>query len=216
MSDVLASIPKLRPRRSMSPSVARIIARPTGWCREIALDFELDPERTQVRATLKVERNGDHDRPLRLDGDGLDAARGAGRRRRCALDDGRRRAGHRARRRRRDGRDRGRDRARRQHQADGPLRLGRDALHPVRGEGFRRITFFPDRPDVLSRYRVRMERRQGALPGPARQRQSASPAGDGDGRHATGPSGTIRSPSRAICSRWSPATSPPTATASPP
>ena len=23
-------------------------------------------------------------------------------------------------------------------------------------EGFRRITFFPDRPDVLSRYRVRM------------------------------------------------------------
>ena len=41
-------------------------------------------------------------------------------------------------------------------------------------EGFRRITFFPDRPDVLSRYRVRMERRRGALPGAAHQRQSAS------------------------------------------
>jgi aminopeptidase N len=38
-------------------------------------------------------------------------------------------------------------------------------------EGFRRITFFPDRPDVLSRYRVRMiaDKR---IPGAALQRQS--------------------------------------------
>ena len=38
---------------------------------EIALDFDLDPSETRVRATLAVVRNGAHDRPLRLDGDGL-------------------------------------------------------------------------------------------------------------------------------------------------
>jgi aminopeptidase N len=38
---------------------------------DIALDFDLDPAKTRVRATLTVERNGAHDRPLRLDGDGL-------------------------------------------------------------------------------------------------------------------------------------------------
>ena len=38
-------------------------------------------ERTRVRATLNVERNGEHDRPLRLDGDELEAAVGQGRRR---------------------------------------------------------------------------------------------------------------------------------------
>src|SRR6478752_1605586 len=36
---------------------------------EIRLDFDLIPERTRVRATLHVERNGAHDRPLKLDGD---------------------------------------------------------------------------------------------------------------------------------------------------
>ena len=36
---------------------------------EIALDFDLAPERTLVRATLTVERNAGHG-PLRLDGAG--------------------------------------------------------------------------------------------------------------------------------------------------
>src|SRR6478672_3561997 len=46
--------------------------RPPDWLvPEIRLDFDLDAERTRVRATLDVERNGSHDRPLRLDGDGL-------------------------------------------------------------------------------------------------------------------------------------------------
>src|SRR3982751_1277980 len=53
-------------------SVRREDYRPPDWLvPEIHLDFELDPERTRVRATLKIERNGDHDRPLRLDGDDL-------------------------------------------------------------------------------------------------------------------------------------------------
>ena len=55
--------------------------RPPDWLvPEIRLDFDLDPERTRVRATLIVQRNGDHDRPLRLDGDELKLALRHGRR----------------------------------------------------------------------------------------------------------------------------------------
>ncbi len=38
-------------------------------------------------------------------------------------------------------------------------------------EGFRRITFWPDRPDVLSTFTVRMEGRKDAVPGAAVERQ---------------------------------------------
>ena len=87
--------------------------RPPDWLvPEIALEFELDAERTLVRARLRSSATATHDRPLRLDAQGLKlvelrvdgAARGA----RLEGDvltvplggDGR------------DGRDRGRDRAR--------------------------------------------------------------------------------------------------------
>ena len=43
--------------------------RPPDWLvPEIRLDFDLDAECTRVRATLQVERYGEHARPLRLDG----------------------------------------------------------------------------------------------------------------------------------------------------
>src|SRR5580765_5341215 len=46
--------------------------RPPDWLvPEISLDFALDGESTRIRATLHVERNGQHSRPLRLDGDEL-------------------------------------------------------------------------------------------------------------------------------------------------
>jgi len=46
--------------------------RPPDWLvPEIRLEFDLGTERTRVRATLSVERNGSHDRPLHLDGDEL-------------------------------------------------------------------------------------------------------------------------------------------------
>src|SRR5688500_20067850 len=46
--------------------------RPPDWrVPDISLDFELDAERTRVRSTLVVEREGAHGRPLRLDGEGL-------------------------------------------------------------------------------------------------------------------------------------------------
>ncbi|RJG57800.1 aminopeptidase N [Sphingobium terrigena] len=125
----------------------------------IALDFDLDPALTSVRATLSVTRNGDHDQPLRLDGDGLvplevkvDGAV-------LAADDWHLEAGSliialtgTA------------------HSIETLVELVPENNSKLMGlyasggllctqceaEGFRRITFFPDRPDVLSRYSVRL------------------------------------------------------------
>ena len=139
--------------------------RPPDWLvPEIELDFALDPAATRVRAKLTVQRNGAHDRPLRLDGDGLAPLK-------VAVDGG-------------DAR----------WSMDGPalvIELTSNSatieteveVHPAantklmglyasggglytqcEAEGFRRITFFPDRPDVLSRYRVRMEADATAFP----------------------------------------------------
>ncbi len=153
-----------------APAAPHIIRRedytPPDWLvPDIALDFSLDPAATRVRATLTVTRNGAHDRPLALDGDGLVplAVRVDGN----AINDW--------------------------TIADGKLVIpltGDSAMveteveiAPERNtqlmglyasggllctqceaEGFRRITFFPDRPDVLSRYAVRMEADKAAYP----------------------------------------------------
>ena len=54
-------------------AVRREDYRPPDWLvPEIRLDFALDAERTVATATLVVERNGDHQRPLRLDGTELE------------------------------------------------------------------------------------------------------------------------------------------------
>ncbi|GAA4725207.1 aminopeptidase N [Sphingomonas lutea] len=124
---------------------------------EIALDFSLDLERTRVRAILSVERNGDHDRPLKLDGDGLALLK-------VKLDGADAAA-------RQDGEqlviDIAGDRATVETEVEispaantqlmGLYASGGMLCTQCEAEGFRRITFFPDRPDVLSRYRVRME-----------------------------------------------------------
>ncbi|AJR23178.1 MULTISPECIES: aminopeptidase N [unclassified Sphingobium] len=134
--------------------------RPPDWLvPDIALDFDLDAAATRVHATLSVTRNGDHDRPLKLDGDGL-----------LPLEI------------RVDGNPLAADLW---SMDSGALVIALpDAVHIVEtlveiapqdnsklmglyasggllctqceAEGFRRITFFPDRPDVLSRYSVRM------------------------------------------------------------
>ncbi|HEY0164145.1 MAG TPA: hypothetical protein VGB39_02105, partial [Sphingomicrobium sp.] len=63
------------PEEPLSPQhveIRREDYRPPDWLvPEIELDFVLDPAATRVRAKLDVVRNGDHDRPLRLDGDDL-------------------------------------------------------------------------------------------------------------------------------------------------
>ncbi|MFL6759007.1 aminopeptidase N [Sphingomonas sp.] len=149
------------PEAPLSPThvaIRREDYRPPDWLvPDIRLDFDLGLERTRVRATLSVERNGNHDRPLRLDGDELELA--------SARVDG----------------------LPAEYRMDGPALVvdlaGERAtieievvIHPAantklmglyasngmlctqcEAEGFRRITFFPDRPDVLSKYHVRME-----------------------------------------------------------
>ena len=132
--------------------------QPPDWLvPEIALDFALGIDATRVTATIALVRNGDHDRPLVLDGDEL-ALRGV----KVDGEDAQWRM---------DGPrlviDIAGDRATVETQVEispaGNTKLM--GLYASSGmlctqceaEGFRRITFFPDRPDVLSRYRVRME-----------------------------------------------------------
>ena len=139
--------------------------RPPDWLApEIRLDFDLSPERTRVRATLSVERNGAHERPLRLDGDEPELlsvkVNGSGVAHRfensqLVIDV----AG---------------DRATVETEVEispaantklmGLYASGGMLCTQCEAEGFRRITFFPDRPDVLSRYHVRMEGDAGRFP----------------------------------------------------
>jgi aminopeptidase N len=132
--------------------------RPPDWrVPEIRLDFALGLERTRITATLDVERNGEHQRPLRLDGDGLTPL--------SVKADGVDACWH------MDGPalviDLAGDRATIETEVEispaantrlmGLYASGGMLCTQCEAEGFRRITFFPDRPDVLSKYRVRME-----------------------------------------------------------
>ena len=139
------------------PVIKREEYRPPDWLvPEIALEFELGGERTVVRATLKVEREGDHALPLRLDAEGVKILR-------VAVDgelvnywyeqdvlkvpiEG--------------------DAATIETEVEISPRTNTQLMGlyesnfmlctQCEAEGFRRITPFVDRPDVLSRYRVRM------------------------------------------------------------
>ena len=132
--------------------------RPPEWLvPEVALEFDLDPARTVVRSRLTVERNGGHGAPLRLDGAGqapssvrVDGAlvndwRLEGERLVVPLSN---------------------DahvieievtiEPEKNTQLMGLYASGGILCTQCEAEGFRRITWFPDRPDVLSVYRVRM------------------------------------------------------------
>jgi aminopeptidase N len=165
-------------------AVRREDYRPPDWLvPEISLEFELDPERTIVRAVLAVERNGDHREPLRLDGEELKL--------RSLKVDGKA-AGHKL---ARDGltiRLSG-DRATVETIVEISPRANTQlmGLYASQGilctqceaEGFRRITFFPDRPDVLSRYRVRMTADKGLYPVLLSNGDPKAAGELGDGRH---------------------------------
>ena len=139
--------------------------RPPDWLvPEIALDFDLDPDVTLVRATLTVERNGEHDRPLRLDGDELKlvSVKVDGSEGRWSMDGQAlviEIAGNRA-------------TVATEVEIAPKSNTKLSGLYASSGmlctqceaEGFRRITFFPDRPDVLSKYRVRMEADKARFP----------------------------------------------------
>ena len=149
----------------MPAVIAREDYREPDWMvPSIALDFALDPATTRVRAELHVERRGVHDRPLVLDGDGLTPLR-------VQVD------GADA-----DWRMQGPrlviDLPGKAHRIETEVELAPERNTQLMGlyasggllctqceaEGFRRITFFPDRPDVLSCYRVRMEADKARFP----------------------------------------------------
>lgn len=139
--------------------------QPPDWLvPEVSLDFELGAAVTVVRATLTVQRNGTHDRPLVLDGTRLET--------KWVEIDG--------------------QRVNAQPEGE-KLTLAINGNHAVitsevhikpaantrlmglyasegrlvtqcEAEGFRAITWFPDRPDVLSRYTVRLAADADAFP----------------------------------------------------
>ncbi|MGQ0590027.1 MAG: aminopeptidase N [Sphingosinicella sp.] len=144
-----------------APAAPRAILRedyrPPDWqIPEISLEFELGAERTRVCATLNVARNGTHDRPLRLDAEALEvkALTIDGSPAKWTRDDdalivplsG--------------------DLAtvateveispRANTQLMGLYESGGMLCTQCEAEGFRRITPFLDRPDVLSRYKVKL------------------------------------------------------------
>jgi len=158
--------------------------QPPDWLvPEISLDFDLAPERTTVKAVLRVERNGSHDEPLRLDGEALTLIG-------LSVDG-----------------------APVEHRYEGgiltvPLTGDSATIETIveispaansqlmglyesggilctqcEAEGFRRITFFPDRPDVLSRYRVRMAADRAAYPVLLSNGDPVAAGAAEDGRH---------------------------------
>jgi aminopeptidase N len=139
--------------------------RPPEWLvPEVALDFALAPDATAVTATLQVRRSSGTG-PLRLHGDGIGAlgVEVDGQ----AINDWRL-----------DGSDLVIDLPGEAHSVAIRTAINPAANSQLMGlyasngmlctqceaEGFRRITFFPDRPDVLSIYKVRMSGDRAAFP----------------------------------------------------
>jgi aminopeptidase N len=147
--------------------IQRADYRPPAWLvPDIALDFLLDLSATQVTATLDVERNPAGDGgPLRLNGDGLVAQ--------SVAVDGEPHSAWRM-----EGDDLVVDLPGEAHQVTIETTIDPTANTQLSGlyasggllctqceaEGFRRITFFPDRPDVLSRYTVTLTADKAAFP----------------------------------------------------
>ncbi len=141
--------------------------RPPDWqVPDVALDFALAVEATRVAAALSVVRQANAPVPLVLRGDGLTPA--AVRVDSEVWNDWRM-----------DGQDLVIELGERTaatveidtliHPASNTQLMGLYASNGMlctqcEAEGFRRITFHPDRPDVLSRYKVRMEGDKAAFP----------------------------------------------------
>ena len=152
-----------------SPSVIRRAdyRQPDWLVPDIALDFELDPACTRVHATLMVTRNGGHDRPLRLDGDGLIPLEVRIDGELVTSDQWHMEAGSLS-----------VSLSGSAHSVETLIELAPEANSKLMGlyasdgllctqceaEGFRRITFFPDRPDILSRYDVTLRADKARFP----------------------------------------------------
>jgi aminopeptidase N len=131
---------------------------------DVSLDLQLDPDKTTVSSSLRVSRNGDHNRPLRLAGDGLTplAVKVDGVDAHWTMDGGTLVL----------------ELTSAEAIVETQVELAPAANSKLMGlyssggilctqcesEGFRRITFYPDRPDVLSRFTVRMSADKARFP----------------------------------------------------
>ena len=153
------------PTLAQPSAILRADYQPPDWLVEtVALDFVLGAESTIVTARLGVRRNGTHARPMVLNGDGIELRR--------VMVDGQ------AAQWQMDGGDLVLSLAGEAHLIETEVALAPAANTKLMGlyasggllcsqceaEGFRRITFFPDRPDVLSRYQVKMTADKAAYP----------------------------------------------------
>jgi aminopeptidase N len=184
MSDVLD-----HPEAPTTPehvAIHRKDYRPPDWLvPEVALDFDLDPDRSRVRSRLTVKRNGEHGRPLRLASDGLKPLL-------VQVDGGEARW-------KMDGDTLVIELTGDEAVIETEVEIAPSANSKLMGlyasggllctqcesEGFRRIIFHPDRPDVLSRYKVRMSADKARFPVLlANGNLIASGEGDGDAHWA--------------------------------
>ena len=161
--------------------------RPPAWLvPEVALDFALGVDETRVTATLAVARNpaGSGAQALRLNGDGIAALS-------VAVD------GTQVNNWRMDGPDLVIDLPGAAHEITVTTLIHPAANSQLMGlyasggllctqceaEGFRRITFFPDRPDVLSTYQVRMTGDKATFPVLLSNGNCAAKGENTDGTH---------------------------------
>ena len=177
-------MPDAAPPPAAPQVIRREDYRPPAWLvPEVALDFALGLGETRVVSRLQVRRNGETG-TLRLNGDGI-AARSVevdGR----AINDWRM-----------DGPDLLIELPGDAHEVSIETLLDPAANSQLMGlyasngmlctqceaEGFRRITFFPDRPDVLSTYRVRMEGDKAQFPVLLSNGNCEAAGAGEDGRH---------------------------------
>jgi aminopeptidase N len=166
------------------PVIRREDYRPPEWLvDEVHLDFALGLEATTVRAKLAVRRNG-ASMTMRLRGDGLAA-------RSVTIDGALNNAW------RMEGDDLVIELPGPTHQIEIETALNPAANSQLMGlyasggmlctqceaEGFRRITFHPDRPDVLSTYRVRLRGDKAAFPVLLSNGNCVGSGDNGDGTH---------------------------------
>ncbi|WP_408591088.1 aminopeptidase N [Novosphingobium sp.] len=181
----LSSTPAL-PADAHQPAVInRLDYTPPAWLvPQITLDFALSLDATRVLSTLSVERNAANPSPtLRLNGDGIAA--------RSVSVDGQPHNDWRM-----DGADLLIDLPGDRHtvtietvvnpsantQLSGLYASGGMLCTQCEAEGFRRITFFPDRPDVLSVYTVKMAGEKARFP---ILLSNGNPVASGDGEGGT-------------------------------
>ncbi len=142
------------------PKFRKDYSEPDFLIETVDLEFELGEEFTQVRARLEVRRNGSHARPLVLDGEELDTVSVRLDGKPCELGSGCRIEGETMRIEDCPDRFRLETEVRIQPQNNtalsGLYRTSGNFCTQCEANGFRRITWFLDRPDVMSRYRVTM------------------------------------------------------------